>query len=264
MASLLTQEVGGAAGRVGPAFAQPRHQHVAGSGGNGQQRVIAPLAGIAVAARPPCPDRMSRRWWNQDQWSTDRSRVRPQWPRPGPATRGSPDPVGGYGPTGNCAGRSPGWTTPSPRSRWRQPSRRYATRRRRRCSRHQPAPMPPGSASCLPYSLDPSHLLGQRGFPPVYPVPGAGPASPEGSAQHWPPGGGHPRRFECGRGVPVVASYGCSSFRVGLSFQKPLSPKRGSTCFIPSAHRHTHLFGGLGIRDFRSTNQVLNDALELR
>ena len=44
------QEVGGAAGGVGAALTQPGHQHVAGSGGNGQQRVIAPLAGIAVVA----------------------------------------------------------------------------------------------------------------------------------------------------------------------------------------------------------------------
>ena len=38
----FTQEVGGAAGGVGPALAQPGHQHIAGSGGDGQQRVIAP------------------------------------------------------------------------------------------------------------------------------------------------------------------------------------------------------------------------------
>ena len=46
----LTQELGGAAGGVGPALAQPGHQHVAGSGGNGQQRVIATDAGVAVVA----------------------------------------------------------------------------------------------------------------------------------------------------------------------------------------------------------------------
>ena len=46
----LTQEVGGALNGVGAALTQPRHQHVAGSGGNGQQRVIAPLAGVAVVA----------------------------------------------------------------------------------------------------------------------------------------------------------------------------------------------------------------------
>ena len=47
----LAQEVGGAPCGVGAALAQPGHQHVPGAGGDGQQRVIAPLAGIAVVAR---------------------------------------------------------------------------------------------------------------------------------------------------------------------------------------------------------------------
>ena len=42
--------MGGAASGVGPALAQAGHQHVAGAGGDGQQRVVAPLAGIAVVA----------------------------------------------------------------------------------------------------------------------------------------------------------------------------------------------------------------------
>ena len=42
--------MGGAAGGVGPALAQPGHQHVSGAGGDGQQRVVDPLAGIAVVA----------------------------------------------------------------------------------------------------------------------------------------------------------------------------------------------------------------------
>ena len=46
----LPQEVGGAASGVGPALPQTGHQHVAGASGNGQQRVIAPLAGVAVVA----------------------------------------------------------------------------------------------------------------------------------------------------------------------------------------------------------------------
>ena len=46
----LPQEVGGAPSGVGPALTQPGHQHLAGSGGDGQQRVIAPLAGVAVVA----------------------------------------------------------------------------------------------------------------------------------------------------------------------------------------------------------------------
>ena len=40
---------------------------------------------------------------------------------------------------------------------------RCATRRRRQCSRPQPARRPPGSASCLPCSPAPAHLRGQRG-----------------------------------------------------------------------------------------------------
>ena len=45
----LAQEVSSASRRVGSAFAQAGHQHVASDGGNGQQRVIAPLAGVVVA-----------------------------------------------------------------------------------------------------------------------------------------------------------------------------------------------------------------------
>ena len=61
----LPQEVGGAPGGVGAALAQPGHQHVAGAGGHGQQRVIASLASVAMVSRPllgqpvailcPCP-----------------------------------------------------------------------------------------------------------------------------------------------------------------------------------------------------------------
>ena len=46
----LPQEVSGAPSGVGPALAQPGHQHVAGAGGDGQQRVITPRAGVAVVA----------------------------------------------------------------------------------------------------------------------------------------------------------------------------------------------------------------------
>ena len=47
----LPPEVAGAPSGVGAALAQPCHQHVAGSGGHGQDRVIAPLAGVVVALR---------------------------------------------------------------------------------------------------------------------------------------------------------------------------------------------------------------------
>ena len=61
----LLQEVSGAPSGIGAALPEPGHQHVAGAGGDGQQRVIAPLAGVAVVAGPllgqpvailcPCP-----------------------------------------------------------------------------------------------------------------------------------------------------------------------------------------------------------------
>jgi len=41
--------VGGASRRVGTALAQAGHQHVAGTGGNGEEWVIAPLAGVVMA-----------------------------------------------------------------------------------------------------------------------------------------------------------------------------------------------------------------------
>ena len=44
----LTQEVRGAAGGVGAALAQPRHQHLTRPGRNGEQRVIAAHARVAV------------------------------------------------------------------------------------------------------------------------------------------------------------------------------------------------------------------------
>ena len=59
------EEVSGAPSGIGAALPEPDHQHVTGAGGDGQQRVIAPLAGVAVVARPllgqpvailwPCP-----------------------------------------------------------------------------------------------------------------------------------------------------------------------------------------------------------------
>ena len=41
--------MGGAPSGVGSALAQPGHQHVAGAGGDGEERVIAALTGVVVA-----------------------------------------------------------------------------------------------------------------------------------------------------------------------------------------------------------------------
>ena len=48
----LPQEVASAPASVGLSLPQPGHQHLASAGGHGQQRVIAPLAGVAVMAGP--------------------------------------------------------------------------------------------------------------------------------------------------------------------------------------------------------------------
>ena len=48
----LPQKVSGAPGGVGAALPQPGHQHVAGAGGHGEERVIAPLAGVAMVPGP--------------------------------------------------------------------------------------------------------------------------------------------------------------------------------------------------------------------
>ena len=114
------------------------------------------------------------------------------------------------------------------RSNWRTWPRRCAARRRRRCSLLRPAQKPPASSPCrrcwLGLGRDPGPGAGQ----PVRAGPDAGPAWLAGSARHWPPGGGRRRRRGCGRAAQMLASFGCSSFRVGLVSAKPLSPKPGA------------------------------------
>ncbi len=77
--------------------------------------------------------------------------------------------------------------------------------------------------------------------PPTPSVPDGEPASPAKATQHRPPGGDHRRRFECDRGRCVVASVGCSPFRVGFLFQKPLSPKPGALSYPFSTPTHSSL-----------------------
>ena len=146
---------------------------------------------------------------------------------------------------------------PSPRSRERWPSRRCATRRRRRCSRRPPTLTPPGSQSCRPCSPDPGHCPGRGAAGPVGADPGAGPTWREGSALHWPPGGGHRRRCGCRRGNCVVAScviasIGCSWSGVVFLSRNPLSQMHRST-FLPIQPATTLILSvdwGLGVNLF--------------
>ena len=109
----LSQEVGGAPSGVGPALAQPGHQHVAGARGYCEERVIAPHAGVVVALRALLgqPKGLAD-GCVPGRSSTDRRQVPLQQPRLGPATLGPPDPTGARGPIGNSAGRFPAWTAP--------------------------------------------------------------------------------------------------------------------------------------------------------
>ena len=84
----LPQEVVSAPGGIGPALTETGHQHLSGAGGHSQQRVIAPLAGVAVMAGALLAQAVGRRWWSPGQWSRARRRVRPRRPRPGPAVPG--------------------------------------------------------------------------------------------------------------------------------------------------------------------------------
>ena len=121
----------------GPGVAHPPHrlpQEVGGTpSGDGRCQRPRPTAGDSPScpcsrgrAPPPWPDRSSNP-------GRSRRRVRPH--RPGPChprlTRSS-------GPTGSCAGTSPGWMALRSPGSGRFP--RCATRRRRQCSRRPPAP----------------------------------------------------------------------------------------------------------------------------
>ena len=109
----LSQEVGGAPSGVGPALAQPGHQHAAGARGYGEERVIAPHAGVVVALRALLgqPKGLA-----DGCVQVDRQRIvarsRSSSPGSGQQLVGPPDPTGARGPIGNSAGRFPAWTAP--------------------------------------------------------------------------------------------------------------------------------------------------------
>ena len=115
----------------------------------------------------------------------------------------------------------------------------------------QPARRPPGSAFCLQCSPAPAHLRDQRGCRRVHADPGAERGSPEGAAQHWPPGGDRRRRCGCGRGGCVVASIGCSFFWGRSSVSKTIIPEAQEHFLVSSGPRYTPSFGGLELRTIK-------------
>ena len=171
-----------------------------------------------------------------------RCRVWPQSPRPGPATRGSPGPVDGRGPSENCAGRSP------------EPALAKAGGGRRLDRAAQCAGGPAGAVATSRRRRNRGHHLVAR----VRPARGAAkvemvvdqlgqtqaPGRPEGSARHWPPGGDRRRRCGCRRVGGVVASIGCSFSGTGLLFQNHYPRCAGALSY---PFNPTLSFGGFGL-----------------
>ena len=96
--------------------------------------------------------------------------------------------------------------------------------------------------------------------------PGAGRGWPAGAGRHWLPGGGHRRRFACGRGGYVAASIGCSLFPGGFLFQNHYPRFRGAP-FRPSRRPHTptrSVDSGLGKSTLHKlcVNPVVNRACQ--
>ena len=112
------QEVGGAPGGVGPSLAQPGHQHVAGSGGDGQQVGDSPAGRCSCGgAPPPWSDRRSHRWWSPDggvQVDGQRiiARSGPSGPGPGQRLSAHPIQLPHVAPPETAQERSPVWTAP--------------------------------------------------------------------------------------------------------------------------------------------------------
>ena len=60
-----------------------------------------------------------------------------------------------------------------------------------------------------------------------------------GSAQHWPPGGGRQRRFGCGRGGHLLASFGCSCLGTVSCFKSHYPRWTGALSYPFSTPRHS-------------------------
>ena len=156
---------------------------------------------------------------------------------PGPASNGSPGPVGERGPNGSCVEMCPGCMAPSPRSPAPARSCQHATRRRRQCS-------PPASAEAT------SVMILSPGLAALGHGPGPGstswgrPRCSRDRGWHWPPSGDRRRRSGCGRSLRIYLVLLLLG-RFGVS--QTIIPEATGHFLIPSAHRHNHLFGGLGV-----------------
>ena len=225
----LTQEVGGATGGVGPALAQPGHQHLAGAGGNGQQRVIAAGAGIAVVARSLLGQSLGLA---DGRVQVDgQGRVAGSGPSgPGPGqqlaahavelTDMPPPEAAQERPQGGRRFDHAAWNTDRPTSAQRIGVVDAVAASQRGSDQRQhlvPSVRPSRRAAEVKVMVDE--------FPQAQ-VPGEG--GPAGAGRHWPPGDGRQRGCGYGRVCSVAASIGCSLFPGGFLFQNHYPRFRGA------------------------------------
>ena len=109
----LPQEVSSAASRVGSTLAQAGHQHVSGARGDGEERVIAPLAGIVVALGALLGQTVGLA---DGGVQVDGQRIIPRSgasrPRSGQHLSAHPIQLPHVAPTGSFSGMSPAWMAP--------------------------------------------------------------------------------------------------------------------------------------------------------
>ena len=225
----LTEEVGGAAGGVGPALAQTGHQHLAGAGGNGQQRVIPSRAGVAVVARSLLGQSIGL--------ADGRVQVDGQGR------------VAGSGPSGPCPGQQLAAhaveLTDMPPAKAAQEGAQggwrldHAAENTDRPTGAQRIGVVDAVAASQGGGDQRQHLVPRvrpsrraaevKVMVDEFPAgPGAGRGWQKGAVRHWPPGGGRQRRCGCGRDCSVAASIGCSLFPGGFLFQNHYPRFRGA------------------------------------
>ena len=200
----FTQEVGGAASGVG-------NQHVAGAGGDGQQRVIAPLAGIAVVACALLGQSVGLADGGvQVNGQGPVAGSRPGLPSPGQQLAAHPVELTDVAP---CAGRCPGWMfTVPPRVLAVPPVRNTSA------SSMQSASADATSVHLVARVRRPGRGAAGR----VRAGRGAAPGWPEGAARHWPPSGGREGDLD------PVSIYWVLLFQGRFFATKPLSQKHRS------------------------------------
>ena len=95
----LPQEMGGAPRGVCSALAPSCHQHISGACGDGEQRVITPLAGVVVALGAFLGQAAGLADGGARSMVSDHRPAQPQRPRLGLSAPGPPGPIAARGPT---------------------------------------------------------------------------------------------------------------------------------------------------------------------